>query len=144
MPPWSSSTVWIDANGNRTITKINTTGGYTGFLGNLLSLSNAALDRYWESATSINLVPSPVAAAFQSVVDRAAFIYQCADLTLVTVIIPAPKASIFMADGETIDASNGLVVAFNMGVIGSLTNATGAPAVTFQSGYRLPRSTNPA
>lgn len=144
MPPWATSIVWIDANGNRTITKVNTVGGFASFSGGLKGMSNGDFLQTWEASTNPNPTPSPVAGTYQSVVDRAALLLLCADNTLVSVIIPAPSINIFHTDGETVDITSAAVVAFLAGALGALTNAAGSLALSVVSGYRLPRATNPA
>lgn len=143
MPPWATSIVWVDANGFRSITKVNTVGGYASFSGALKGLSNADYLVTWESVTSPNPSPSPVAMEYQSGVDRAALIFRCADNTLVTVLVPAPSINIFLSDGETVDPAATTVATFIANAVGSLTNASGSLATAFVAGYRLPRSANP-
>lgn len=143
MPPWATSVIWVDANGFRSITKINTVGGFASFSGALKGLSNADYLTTWESVTSPNPMPSPVASEYQSGADRAALIFRCVDNTLVTVLVPAPSINIFLADGETVDPTAAAVVTFVANALGAVTNASGSPAAAFVAGYRLPRSTNP-
>lgn len=144
MPPWATSIVWIDANGQKTITKVNTFAGFGSFSGALKNLSNADFLLTWESITNPNPTPAPVASIYQSTQDRAALIFKCVDNTLVTVIVPAPSLNIFLADGETVDATSLAVATFVVNVVGSLTNAAGSLMSSYVAGYRLPRSINPA
>lgn len=141
---WTRSSVWLDANGARTIFRINTGAGLGTTAADLEALSNAGVLEYWESNVTA-LTPAPVAAAFQSGADRAALVFQCADGTQVTVIIPAPKAAIFMADTETVDPTNADVATFVTSAISApITNAVGSAVTALVAGQRLPRAANPA
>lgn len=136
------SVLWVDAYGRKTITRINSVAGFAAGFAALTACSNAAWQEYWESALSTN-VPTPAASVYQSVMDRAALLFLCVDNTLAQVIIPAPNLGIFLADGETIDPANALVVALVAAILGVLTNQNASPAASFVAGYRLPRAQSP-
>lgn len=141
---WSRSTVWVDANGRKTIFRVNSGTGMGGAAAALAALSNAAELEHWESNVSTS-VPAPVAAAYQSGQDRAALVFVCADGTTTAIIVPAPALAIFMADGETVDITNVDVVAFVAAAVAApLTNGSGSAVTGLVSGQRLPRASNPA
>jgi len=141
---WSRSTVWVDANGYRSIFRLNSTAGLGTLDADLAALSNASVSEFWESAVTAS-VPAPVAATFQSGADRAALVFTCADGTQTTVIVPAPQLAIFLADGETVDITNAAVATFATNAIAlPLTNAAGSAVTALIAGQRLPRARTPA
>lgn len=143
MANWATSVVWIDANGNKTITRIETFAGFTSFSGALKGCSNADFLQYWESLETNNSSPAPVLDDFVSVADRAALLFLCADNTLVTVLVPSPSIDIFYADGETVNPSSAAISTLITNVAGSLVNGNGSLALSFVAGYRLPRAKLP-
>jgi len=139
----SLSTVWVDAYGQQTITRVNSNGGAGAAAAALYALSNAGIVESWEGARTPGS-PSPTAAAYQSIVDRAALLFLCADNTIMSTIVPAPQLGIFLADGETVDITNAAVATFATAAIASpLTNNAGSPVTTLVNGYRLPGSKSP-
>src|SRR5579859_6418678 len=130
----TGSFIWVDANGNKTILRVNS-GSTPSTLATLAEgCSNAGILEYWESAITVPATPVPFAAAYQSVVDRAVLLFLCADNTLANLIIPAPSLAVFMSDGETIDITNPNVSVLVTAAIGDLQNLSGSPAVAFVSG----------
>lgn len=140
---WARSVVWTDANGYGVITKIVSQSGASSVVGDLQALSNAGVLQYWESSVT-NVGDAPLAARFQSGADRAALVFLCADTTNYVVIVPAPKATIFDADQETVDLTNPDVVAFAFAAVTApLCNSTGSPVTVLLAGTRLPRASSP-
>jgi len=78
-------------------------------------------------------------ATYGSIEDKAIFTFQTANGTIHRVQVPAPIAAIFLADGETIDTTNTLVVAFVSAYIANAFSRTGV-AITFGAqGTRIRR-----
>lgn len=143
MAVWARSTVWVDANGFRSITKLTSVGGASSVVGDLQALSNADTSQYWESAVTTN-VPVPVSAPYQSGGQRAALTFICADTTNVVVIVPAPKLTIFQADGITVDLLNVDVILFATAAVAQpLCNPSGSPVTALLSGTLLPGAASP-
>lgn len=140
---WTRSVLWVDAQGYVTLTRINTDAGLdaTAFAA-LLACSRADWQQCWESAMDTH-TPAPAGGTYSSVGDRAALQFVCADATTVTLLIPAPSLSIFLADGETVDITSAPVVALSSAVIGQLVNAGGSLATDVVGGQRLPRARTP-
>lgn len=137
------SIVWLDAAGGKTITRVLSGAGLGAAFAPLEALSNAGVQEWWESAVTAPASP-PTNAAFASAADRAALVFVCADNTQTTVIVPAPKLSIFKADGETVDPANVLVVALVTAAIAApIQNPSGSPVTALVAGQRLPRSRTP-
>lgn len=135
--------MWVDTNGNVTLTRINTTSGMGGAaFAALLACSGADWQQCWESVLDTH-VPAPPGGTYSSVADRAALIFVCADNTNVTLLIPAPALDIFMADGETIDITSAPVAALSAAMIGELVNSSGSLATAVVGGMRLPRARTP-
>jgi len=139
----SRSVVWVDANGNKTISRISSNTGATVIQGNILNCSEADFLEYWESAVTANATPIPPGGSYRGVLTRAALLFLCADNTQATVLIPCPSLSIFLADQETVDAANVFVAALITACIGNLESATGSLAVSYLGGYLLPGARSP-
>lgn len=72
---------------------------------------------------------APVAgtnAVFANVEDKAAFVFDTATGAIHRLSIPAPKAAIFQADGETIDYGNAAVAAFVGAYVANAVTRDGA------------------
>lgn len=69
-------------------------------------------------------------ADFPSAEDKAVFTFQTAAGAIHRFQVPAPKAAIFQADGQTVDPTNTDVVAFVAAIIANATNTNGA-AIAF-------------
>jgi len=92
------------------------------------ALTNAAIIR-WTGALDQILDPNVygVAADYLSATFRAEMVFNTAEGSLFTIGIPSPKRSIFLPDGETVDASNAAVAAF---ITQFLTPTGGGTSVT--------------
>lgn len=76
-------------------------------------------------------------AEFENVEDKAEFTYETAAGSIHRYQIPAPKASIFLADGETIDYTNSDVAAFDAAVKnGNYGSRDGTPITLSIGGSR--------
>lgn len=86
---------------------------------------------------------APVAGAsadYENVEDKAVFVFQTAAGAIHRYQIPAPLASIFLADGETIDFTNGAVAAFVARMVnGNTVSRDGDPIASAVGGTRLRR-----
>lgn len=74
--------------------------------------------------------------AYSTIQDKAYFIFQCADGTVTTMAVPAPKVDIFLDDEETVDELDGLVVAFVNAMVALAANKFGSAIVGLLRGYR--------
>jgi hypothetical protein len=129
------STLWVDANGGQRIQLLHLTDAAIltdGIVATSLG-SNADWITWWGSAATTQ-TPAPVAATYRRVADVAALVFQDAGGNLTTVIIPAPKSTLFMADQETVDPADPTGAIANFAAI--LTTGSGAAAPTFVAGYR--------
>lgn len=79
---------------------------------------------------------APVAGPYGSIKDRAVIEFRAADNTTGRVVIPAPIAAVFKADGERVNFANGLVDAVVGAVLANLCSPTGSPWITATSGKR--------
>lgn len=136
----SRSVIWLDANGKATITRIRTGTGAGGIMTAVLAAVNADYQMWWESAETANGAPAPAVGQYQGNQPMAQLSFLCADATIATLLLPAPKVSIFMADQETIDPTNALVLAIVAAVTaaGGLVSTTGSPATGLVGGKILP------
>jgi len=131
------SILWVDGAGGSTITLVRAITSANSIETELLAVSNADWFNEWEGPLNINLSPSPTVAAYQSVSQRAALTFLCADGTTARVDIVAPKLGIFLADGITVDAST--ITSLITACVGTLLSATLSPATAFLSGILLTR-----
>jgi|SRR5882672_4655982 len=129
------STVWIDAAGMTVQTIMSTTAGGAGIEADLLALSNASRLNEWEGAPG-GASGSPAAAVYEAVADYALLQWVCVDGTIVSLKLPAPLSSIFLADGQTVDVANAGVVTLDAAVVGSLLSASGSAAAALLGGTR--------
>lgn len=136
----SRSTLWVDASGKRTITRIRTGTGATALQAAMLTATNADFSQWWESAETTNAAPAPVAAVYQGVQPQAQLQFIALDNTLATLLLPAPKTSIFLADKETVDPASAPILAIIAAAIatGGLVSASGSPVSGLIGGKLLP------
>ena len=131
------SVLWVDAGGGSTISLIRSTTGGAGIESALLGVSNADWFNEWEGTNNVNLAPAPVAAPNQSVLTQASLVFLCADGSQVTLALPAPKASIFLADGVTVNAAS--IAALIAACVGTLVSQSGSTATAYLSGLLTSR-----
>lgn len=131
----SRSVVWVDAGGSQTITRINSDGGFAGPFVDLLAVTNADWLQEWESVLSLNPSPSATSLDYLSVKSVAIILFTTTGVGLVSLRIPAPKLSIFLADGKTVDFANTDVVSLVNACVGILANEAGDTAVSYVAGY---------
>lgn len=126
--------VWIDASGFTRLTLLNTASGAATLLPSLFALSNADYLNAVENTLSVNGSPSPVTAQYPVVSDSAVLLFQDVAGEQVSIQIPAPKGSVFLADQMTVDptAVSTLVTA----AIGTLVTSSGSAVTSFIGGVR--------
>lgn len=127
------SILWSDAGSRSTITLLLVDTSASAIQAALLGKSSADFIEYWEGPLVINGAPAPVNAQYPSVTQQAVLTFLCADGTIAKVALPAPKLSIFLSDGQTVDATQiaGIIAA----CIASLLSNSGSPAVSFLGGF---------
>jgi len=125
--------VWIDAGGRTAAHLLTTSAGAAAVLTQVAAVSNAVPQQQWEGPLT---VPggAAVAASFPDVSDVAWLTFTKASGELVKVAIPAPLASIFLADGETVDPTQ--VAALITAVIANVVDASGNAVTAYVSGLR--------
>lgn len=128
------SIVWVDINGLTRGTLLTGTVALGAIRTALALKSAAAVAQEWEGAFVVNPAPAPSNVAFNSVEDVAILIYATAGSAQIRVTLPAPLASIFLSDGETVDSAQ--VAAITAAAVGTLTNSQGDVATAFVAGYR--------
>lgn len=130
----ATSTVWGDAGGNTSIALVRTDTGIGAILPALQAASNGDWLSCWEGPVDVNGAPVVTAAEYRNVGQSAVLTFQCADTTMVALRIPAPKASIFLSDGVTVDLANTDIAAIITASIGLLASASGSLAVSCVAG----------
>jgi hypothetical protein len=127
------SIIWIDAGGRTRQTILHSQGSSAAVEAALATKSNAGVQMDWAGVTS-SFVPTPVATPYPAVTDTAQLTFEDGGGLLVYVTLPAPDASIFQTDGETVDPAQiaGIVAA----VVGTLCSQSGALVVSYVGGVR--------
>lgn len=134
-----ASVLWQDSQGHRSVFRVNAGAAIAPLLAAMAAASNGDWTLYWESAPTSNGAPVYLAAAYPTVADRASLLFQCADGTEVALLLPAPRLSDFLADGQTIDPASVLIAALIAAAIAlPFTNAAGSPVVAYTGGTRAP------
>jgi hypothetical protein len=111
-------------------------------LGSLANVTNAIAAAssagllYVERHPVVNVNADPVAGTYPSIRDRAQLQFRAADNSTGRIVIPAPVSACFLADGETVNFSNGLVDAVVQAVFANLCAPSGSAWVTAVSGKR--------
>lgn len=125
--------VWVDASGRVRATGLVGAPTLGGVQAALRGHSNADVQQQVEGPV-VDYAPAPVAGTYPSVRDQATLIFAAADGTQTQVILPAPKAAVFMADGQTVDPSviNDIIVA----VVAAVQTASGAAVTNYVGGVR--------
>jgi hypothetical protein len=128
------TSAWADAGGHTTAHLLTTAAGAAAVQTAIAAKSNAAVLLSWEGTLVVNPTPSPVNASFPDVFDQAALLFQTPAGSITTIVIPAPMANIFLADGETVDPAQ--ISAIITAVIANTVTQNGTPVTSYVSGYR--------
>lgn len=129
---FNNSVVWVDAGNRTSITLIRQDLNTQILKNDLAALSNAAWLNSWCGLVLVNGSPAPTAAQYPSVGQAAILVYQGADGTSARLTLPAPKASLFLADGVTIDSST--ITTLTADMIAHGRTPSGSNIVAYQSG----------
>jgi len=127
---------WVDADGLTRRTQIIGNASTFAVQAALLNMSQADELSDVEGNLTVNPTPTPIGGQYRSVTDFAAIWYSDASGNIVQVTLPAPDASIFLADQETVDPSNSLVAALNTVVLGVVLTASGGVVTNYVGGLR--------
>lgn len=131
----SRSTLWVDAGGNQTITRINSQGGASVIVATMLAVLNSDISQDWEGVLA-TASPAPTNAAYMPVTARATLLFTTtAAGVLVSLTLIAPKLAIFLADGVTVNLANADVVNLATAAVGTLCNETGDTATALIAGF---------
>jgi len=124
--------VWIDSQSENVLHVMTTTAGAGTILSDLAALSNAAPSFQWEGDI-VDLSPAPVVATYPSVrVTARLFFTDAATGSIATLYIPAPKPSILLPDGVTVDPS--AITTLITDCIGNLVAGSGNTVTMFTGG----------
>lgn len=128
------TTVYIDANGFTRAALLTTTLGAGSIQSAILGVSHADVSTYWEGPLVVSAHPSPSVGQFISVWDAAILTFATTGTSLLTVVVPAPKDTIFFSDLETVNPAN--IAALIAAVVGTAQTTSGDTATAFVSGAR--------
>ena len=131
---------WVDVNGNSRTTQAFTSASLVAVETALLAASNADWLTELETVLNVNTAPAPIAGQFQTVLDSASLWFQTPAGNIVTLTLPAPKSSIFLADLQTVNPASvaGIVSA---ALAAPLTDQSGTAVTVFLGGTRQPTVT---
>ena len=124
---YARSVIWVGFNGDNAITRINSIATAPTTMAAIVGCSHADDFAYWEGIYSPNGAPAPTVGDYGGTNSRAQLVFACADGTAATLIVVAPKRSIFMADGTTVDPTNADVVSLVAAAVVECCNAAGSP-----------------
>jgi hypothetical protein len=131
----SRSIIWIDNNSFTTQTIVGSDPDASTIQAKLLLHSNGDVLNWFEGPPHPNPTPSTSGAVYVTVSDTARLLFLDSGGSLVTLNLPAPQASVFLADGVTVDPSAiaDIIAAF----IADGRSALGNPIASFVAGNLL-------
>ena len=132
-----ASVIWEDFNGVTRQTIVTSAAGAGAIWTAVKAASQAAVQTTWESLLGAG-VGSAAAGTYQSNKVSAQLTFQTASGSLLRLTIPAPSVGIFLADRQTVDPANALVIAIVAAAIGSLSDEAGNVAVSYVAGVLQP------
>lgn len=94
--------IWADVNGFTRLTTLNNDGSLDDVLLDMEAKSNGSNTVRWNGPVEL-FDPLTANAVYNSVLDSAVLSFENASGGITKVFLPAPKSSIFMADGQTVD-----------------------------------------
>lgn len=133
--------VWVDAQGRTTLTLANTTGSLATLFAAIKAQSNADVLNDTESSLNVNGAPAPTNAVYPSVRDSAKLVFVTALGNTVTLTVPAPVSSLFLADGQTVDPTAAATIITD--ALAALTDEAGNAVTAYQGGFRQPTRSEP-
>lgn len=86
-------------------------------------------------------VVTPGTALYNLTTDTAVLTFQTIPGGSLQIVIPAPDASIFGPDGNTVDPTNATILALIASVVGTLMDSGGNLATAYKSGVKSSRRT---
>ena len=128
--------VYVDVSGKTTAAYLTGVGSLASIQTEILNVSLAAYQSYWEGPLIKNTHIVPTSGTYQSVRDSAILTFITGAGTLVTLRIPAPDSAIFLADQETVNAS--AIASLIAACIGNLSDISTNPVTAYVSGTRSP------
>lgn len=145
MPEYGQSFTFRDDKGQTAVVRMfltaadaaaaNTAG--SDIASTIAPLSNAALQGSSGAYTSTPAANTYGAnAEYERVEDKAVLTFQTAVGSIHRYKVPAPKVAIFLADGETVDPANALVIAFVADMLAAGASRDGVALSSFIGGTR--------
>lgn len=126
--------VYIDAQGER-VMHVITSNANAGILTlDIEDLSNSRREFQWQAGAT-DFVPAPVVATYPSVRVQAQLIFRDVAGSIAKLWIPAPKSSIFLPDGVTVDPS--AIATLISDATGLLLAGSGNPVAAFVGGQLI-------
>lgn len=130
------SIIWLDAGGRTTLTIPCTSAGASSIMSALQGKSNADVQEWWEGFDNV-LFPTPSSSLYPDTTDSARLTFTDTSGSLANLSLVAPQASIFMADGVTVNPA--AIAAIIGASIGNLCSGAGGVVTSYVSGIRVLR-----
>jgi len=127
---------WIDANGASRTTQVFGNATVATVQVALQNGSNADYIIESEAQVFANASPTPVSATYATVDDFAELWLQTSANTILTLTVPAPKSSMFLADQETVDPAGAFVTGLMAVATGLVCDLAGNTVTNFVGGIR--------
>jgi hypothetical protein len=131
---------WLDVSAGflRASNWYDDTVGIASLEAAMQAASNANLQYVTGAVPEIGVV-TPSGSLYPLVQDCAQLLLATVPGTTIKLIIPAPLASIFASDGNTVDPTNLDVLDIVTAATGHITDSAGNPVTAYQSGVRMQR-----
>jgi hypothetical protein len=132
----ASAVVWADATGRSRLTIIKAATNPCTILNQLAAVSNAFPLSNFDGTIDPPIGGPAVAAQYQAVNQWVRLVFQTGLSKQVGLTLPAPVASIFQADLQTVDPAT--IPALIAACVGNLSDGNGTVATAYLSGMLMP------
>ena len=132
---------WQDAAGGflRSGSWVDSAGAITSLQTAVAASSNALLSNSTVAVPFVSTIAAVPNVTWYLCTDTAVLIFDCADGSAVSLVIPAPKQSMFKPNGLVVDPTSSDVVPIISAAIGTLANVAGSLVTAYSSGVRSSR-----
>ena len=97
---------WFDAAGRGFRTLLSSRAGAPNTMAGLADITAAVVREWWEGTSVRDPSPPASSASYPAISDEAVLFFNDVSGSICTITVPAPKRSMFLADGKTVDSSN--------------------------------------
>lgn len=128
------TSVWVDTYGDHVMTHIPTQFDQSNVFDQVVASSNAGCIETMRVPFIVNPYLLPLVESHYSLFEQADLVFQCADGTETTLVVPMPADLLFMSDGITVDktAAGALIATYLL----EGTNRRGSPVNRYMRGRK--------